>query len=184
MARLPALQSHSADPIFKAVAPGVAKMSTWNRLGWEAKVAWNRNRWREPRPWRSGARSSWSTFEIAALVVLFLSRWELGVAFLALKFWQQSSGHGGSVFGFAKLKWDTLVDAAGRLAGGVSVIRADPSPRDMRSFDDWKRAEFERLEGESRRLREAQSEVASLKDDLARATTYSDLETMRRARRS
>ena len=129
------------------------------------------------------ATGRWTSADIAALLIAFYAKWELGLAFLALKLWQQSSGYQGSVFGFAKEKWDGLVFATRNLMSGsalpFSMNFADRGSGNH-AFDMWRQSELARIEAERTRLRVAERDFASYRDELL----HGDRETFERFMRT
>ncbi len=149
------------------------------------------------REWSGRARvksaphvNRWTGLDIFALVVCFWARWELGLAFLGLKLWHQASGFDGSLFAFARLKWDAAV----RLTQGVLVGRAMPfslhvgrvhvgrASSGNRAFDTWRDTELARIEAERAKLRTAEREFVSYHDELLQAKDREDFERFMHAR--
>ena len=132
----------------------------------------------------------WTGLDVFALVVCFWARWELGVAFLGLKLWHQASGFEGSVFAFARLKWDALV----RLTQGVLAGRAMPfslhvgplhvgrASSGNRAFDTWRDGELWRIETERAKLRAAERAFVSYHDELLQAKDREDFDRFMQAR--
>ena len=138
----------------------------------------------------TGTVARWTGLDVFALVVCFWARWELGVAFLGLKLWHQASGFEGSVFSFARLKWDALV----RLTQGVLAGRAAPfslhvgrlhmgrTSSGNRAFDAWRDTELSRIEAERAKLRTAERAFVSYHDELLQAKDREDFDRFMRAR--
>ena len=125
----------------------------------------------------------WTSADVAALLVAFYARWELGLAFLALKLWQQASGYQGSVFAFAREKWDGAVFAARNLMSGATLPFAAPfSSRGSGNlaFDAWRQSELARIEAERMRLRTAERDFAAYRGELLQG----DRETFERFMRA
>lgn len=134
-------------------------------------------------------RGRWSGPDIAVMVVAFIVHWELGLAFLGLKLWQQASGHQGSVFAFAREKWEGLVETtrgvfagAGTVGGlgGLSGLGARSSGNS--AFDAWRRAELDRIEAERAKLRAAERDFTAYREELLRAKDNEDFERFMRWR--
>ena len=131
------------------------------------------------------AGGRWTMPEIAATVIAFAVHWELGLAFLALKLWHQASAHGGSVFTFAREKWESLVNLTrGVLSSGASwsSLHAGPRSSGNQAFDTWRRGELTRIEAERDRLRAAEREFTSYRDELLHAKDREDFDRFMQAR--
>ena len=156
---------------------------------------WNHATRQREWGWRARAQPAasidrWTALDLVALAVCFWVQWELGVAFLALKLWHQASGFDGSVFAFARVKWDALV----RLAQGLLVGRAAPfslhvgpihvgrASSGNRAFDAWRDTELARIEAERGKLRAAERAFVSYHDELLRAKDRDDFERFMQAR--
>ena len=120
----------------------------------------------------------WTTPDFAATIVGFAIHWELGVAFLVLKLWQQASGYPGSVFAFGREKWDGLVALARSVLSGTTMPALHLGARSSgnQAFDAWRRAELSRIDAERERLRHAEREFASYRDELLHAKDREDFE--------
>ena len=130
-----------------------------------------------PGGWRRSGRCSgrWSSFELLAMVLGFMVYWPIGLGIIAYKMVQrrrgpgedwfnsmrQSFGGGGRPFstGF-RAEW-----------GGFGVNRTGNA-----AFDEWRKAEIERLEAERRKLEEAQREFAEFADEARRARDREEFE--------
>ena len=88
--------------------------------GWNAaSQGWHRGRRERRHELSEGGR--WTVPDVAALLIAFAIRWELGLAFLALKLWHQASGSPLSTLGFARTKWAGLVAITRGLTAGRSL---------------------------------------------------------------
>ncbi len=154
-----------------------------------------------PGDWRArrcGGR--WRPLEIVAVVLGFVLFWPIGLAILALKFWQTRCGHRGDLATFAQEKTDWARDACRNWRPGAWASRSPAwstsqggSPRpggswNMRStgnaaFDDWRAAELARLEEERRKLEDAEREFTEHIDELRRARDREEFERFMNARR-
>lgn len=142
--------------------------------------------WAQPRGENQRMRRRpWAAPEIAAQVLAFVIRWELGLAFLALKLWHQASGDDGNVFSFARRKWEMLVLAASQLfAGGkLSFGGLGEKSSGNLAFDEWRRGELERIEAERQKLHAAERDFASYRDELLRARDREAFERFMQARK-
>ena len=136
-----------------------ARQGTWSDAGQTDRATR-----RKPRGWTSA--------DAAVLVGAFVIRWELGLAFLALKLWHQASGYDGSVFSFARMKWNALVALTRAvLEGGVLPFSLNLGPKSSGNlaFDAWRRGELERIESERLKLQDAERAFTSYRDDLLQA---------------
>lgn len=126
----------------------------------------------------------WTAPDVGVTIVAFLVHWEFGLAFLALKLWQQASGYPGSVFSFAREKWEGLVSMARGLMSGVSLPSMHLGPRSTgnHAFDAWRRTELERIEAERSKLRAAEREFTAYRDELLHAKDREDFERFMQSR--
>jgi hypothetical protein len=125
-------------------------------------------------------RPKWVGPEIAVLVIAFLIRWELGLAFLALKLWHQVSGDEGSVFSFARRKWEGLAASlSSLLSNGNNPFASSFGARSSGNFvfDEWRRGELARIEAERQKLQAAERDFSAYREELLRAR---DRETFER----
>lgn len=114
----------------------------------------------------------WTTADVAILVVAFVARWELGMAFLALKLWHQASDYDGSTLSFARMKWNGLVALTrAMLDGGKLPVSFSLGPKSSGnlSFDAWRQGELERIAVERSKLQAAEVEFTRYRDDLLQA---------------
>lgn len=114
----------------------------------------------------------WTSADVAVLVVAFVIRWELGLAFLGLKLWHQASGYDGSVFSFARMKWNALVALTRAMLEGGSLpfsLNFGPKSTGNLAFDAWRRGELERIDSERQKLQSAEREFTRYRDDLLQA---------------
>ena len=114
----------------------------------------------------------WTPADVATFVVAFVARWELGVAFLALKLWHQASGYDGSTLSFARMKWNGLVALTrAMLDGGKLPVSFSFGPKSSGNlaFDAWRQSELERIAFERSKLQAAEVEFTRYRDDLLQA---------------
>lgn len=152
-------------------------MVGWNGSGY----GWSRARRRSADLSGSG---SWTLADTATIIVAVMIRWELAVAFVALKLWQQASGHRGSAFTFAREKWEGLVGTTRSLVAGGAMPSLHVGPRTSGNlaFDRWRRDELTRIEAERDRLRVAEHEFAAYRDELLHAKDREDFDRFMSAR--
>ena len=153
--------------------------------GWDSGIhGWGRVR-RETSAGVPSAGARWSAPEIVATVVAFAIRWELGLALLGLKLWQQASGYRGNVFSFARDRWDVLVAMARGALSGTSLpfsLHVGPRSSGNHAFDTWRHGELSRIETERERLRSAEREFAAYRDELLQAKDREDFDRFMRQR--
>jgi hypothetical protein len=143
-------------------------MSGWSKAARQGGWAYPSGEDMRPRRRHRG----WTPAEVAVLVAAFVIRWELGLAFLALKLWHQSSGYEGGVFAFARAKWEELVAFTSGMAGRSSLpfsFHHGARSSGNLAFDAWRQSELERIEAEREKLRVAEHDFAAYRDELLRA---------------
>ena len=150
--------------------------------GWNAAShGWHRARRTRRHELSEGGR--WTLPDVAALLVAFAIRWELGLAFLALKLWHQTSGSPLSTLAFARAKWDGLVAIARGLTAGRSLpftIHVGPQSSGNAAFDLWRRDELARLDAERGKLASAERDFARYRDELLHAKDREDFDRFMR----
>lgn len=154
-------------------------MGVWNTADHRG---WQMRRDREAGLPQGGTRFTAPDLGIA--IIALVIKWELCVAFLALKLWQQASGHRGSVFVFAREKWEALVAFTRSVTSGSALPSMSFGVRSSgnHAFDDWRRTELERIEAERAKLRAAEREFNAYRDELLHANDRADFERFMRAR--
>lgn len=151
--------------------------------GWNA-ASQNWQRVRRDRRAESTEGGRWTPSDFVALGVAFLIRWELGLAFLALKLWHQASGSRTSTFAFARGKWEALIGLVRGVTGGNSLpfsLHVGPRSSGNAAFDRWRREELVRLDAERGKLASAEREFARYRDELLHAKDREDFERFMRA---
>lgn len=126
------------------------------------------------RDHRCGFAFGWKPVELLAMVLGFMVFWPIGLAVIGWKFWQKKSHYTGDFTAFAEGKWRSATQGFGRAARGE---RWRPFTTGNTAFDDWKAAEFARLDEERRKLDEAQRAFA---DHLNRLRSARDREEFER----
>lgn len=160
-------------------------MSGWSSTGWTN--ATGDNRWwmkRESAGDVARPNGRWTAPDVVGVVVAFLVHWELGLAFLALKLWQQASGHPGNALTFGVEKWEQLVATARRVVGGGFPTSFHVGPRSSgnHAFDAWRETELRRIEAERAKLRDAERAFATYRDELLHAKDREDFERFMQSR--
>ncbi len=125
-------------------------------------------------------RPAWTPATIALMVLGFILYWPLGLAMLAYILW------GDRLDGFKRdvnAKTDSMFSAfrgcrhkAERAGFGGDTGNA--------AFDDWRRAELDRLAEERRKLEEARAEFETYAAELRRARDREEFERFMNARRN
>ena len=100
-----------------------------------------------------------------AMILGFVFFWPVGLALLFLNIWLRKGG----VMPFAHL----MERATFRHSSSGNM-----------AFDDWRKAEIERIEKERQRLHEAEREFATFVDELKRAKDREEFERFMAARRN
>ena len=152
--------------------------------GWNA-ASQNWQRVRRDRRAEMSEVGRWTPADFVALGVAFLVRWELGLAFLALKLWHHASGDRVSTLAFARAKWEALVGAVRALTAGSSLpfsLHVEPRSSGNAAFDRWRREELIRLDTERSKLASAEREFARYRDELLHVKDGEDFERFMRAR--
>ncbi len=155
-------------------------MGSWNttsNYGWQV---------RRERAGGVPRSARWTASDVAVTVVAFVIHWEVGLAFLGLKLWQQASGYEGSVFAFARDKWEALVATTrGLLSGtGPSSFMFAARSSGNHAFDTWRRTELDRIEAERSKLRAAEREFAAYREELLHAKDSEDFARFMQSRDS
>lgn len=152
--------------------------------GWNAaSQGWHRARRDRRGEMSEGGR--WTVPDVAALLLAFAARWELGLAFLGLKLWHQVSGSRLSTLGFARAKWDGLVALTRGFATGGSApfsLHVGPRSSGNAAFDRWRATELARLDAERGKLASAEREFTRYRDELLHAKDREDFDRFMRAR--
>jgi len=153
--------------------------------GWSSTShGWHRVR-RKDASGVSYVTGRWTVPEIAVTALSFWVHWELGLAFIGLKLWHQASGANGSVFAFAANKWDALVNATRSLVSRGALpfsIHVGAGSSGNHAFDTWRRGELARIEAEREKLRMAEREFASYRDELLHAKDREDFDRFMQSR--
>ena len=131
-------------------------------------------------PWQRGgcgAFRSWRPIEIGTMVAGFFIWWPLGLAVLAWKIAQKKGYPVPDVFEMARQRfsgfgttqrkrWRPFAETSGNAA-----------------FDEWRKAEMEKLDEQRRQLDAAEKEFAEHMDNLRRARDREEFERFMAARR-
>lgn len=107
---------------------------------------------------------------LAMMILGFIFFWPIGLAILAFNFWNRR----GQPMPFANTPFATMMDRA---------PFARPATGNV-AFDEWRRAELERIERERGKLAEAEREFAAFSEELRRAKDREEFERFMQARRN
>lgn len=99
------------------------------------------------------------------MILGFILFWPIGLAILFYNLWTRKGG---------AMPFANLMDRAPFTAASSGNM----------AFDDWRRAEIERIENERRKLAEAEKEFAAFVDELKRAKDREEFERFMNARRT
>ena len=151
--------------------------------GWSESKNWQRMRRRDAAG-VPGTSGRWTVPDVATMLVAFAVRWELGVAFIGLKVWHQASGYPGSIFSFVHEKWEQLVGVARSLMSGASMpsLHIGPKSSGNVAFDTWRRNELSRIEAEREKLRTAERDFTTYRDELLHVKDREDFQRFMQAR--
>jgi hypothetical protein len=121
----------------------------------------------------------WKPIEIAAIVLGFVFFWPVGLALLGWKIYQGKSRYEGDFGDFAREKWGEFERRSG-IGGGFGGTSRDFAGAWRTSgnsaFDDWRKAELERLEEERRKIHEAEKAFYDYLEGLRRSKDREEFE--------
>ncbi len=117
----------------------------------------------------------WKPMEIAAIVLGFVLFWPVGLALLGWKIFSGKIRHDGDFGQFARERWGEFERRSG--LGSMSRDFAGGWRTSGNSaFDDWRKAELERLEEERRKIHEAEQAFYDYLEGLRRAKDREEFE--------
>ncbi|MCW2315168.1 hypothetical protein M2322_000702 [Rhodoblastus acidophilus] len=120
-------------------------------------------------------RMRWKPIEVVAMILGFVWFFPIGLAILFWKIWQAKSQYSGDFGAFAQEKWGEFEQRAG-LRGMARGFSEWPRSSGNAAFDDWRKAELERLAEERRKIFEAEKAFDDYLDGLRRAKDREDFE--------
>lgn len=120
-------------------------------------------------------RMHWKPIEVVAMILGFIWWFPIGLAILFWKFWQSKTRYSGDFGQFAQEKWGEFEQRAG-LRGMARNMGDWPRSSGNAAFDDWRKAELERLAQERRKIFEAEKAFEDYLDGLRRAKDREDFE--------
>jgi hypothetical protein len=120
-------------------------------------------------------RMNWKPMEVVAMVIGFIWWAPIGLAILFWKVWQAKSQYSGDFGAFAQEKWGEFEQRAG--LGGMARTFGDwPRSSGNAAFDEWRKAELERLAEERRKIFEAEKAFEDYLEGLRRARDREEFE--------
>ena len=134
--------------------------------------------------WQSrgcGPFKTWKPVEIVAVVMGFAIYWPIGLSVLGWKFMQRKGYSISDVFDAARSRfagWTSDMNRAER-----KPWRPFESTTGNAAFDEWRKAEMEKLDEQRRQLDAAEREFAEHKADLRRARDKEEFDRFMAARR-
>jgi hypothetical protein len=117
----------------------------------------------------------WKPIEVLAMILGFIWFFPIGLAILFWKIWQAKSQYSGDFGQFAQERWGEFEQRAG-LRGMARKFGEWPASSGNAAFDDWRKAELERLAEERRKIFEAEQAFEAYLDGLRRAKDREDFE--------
>ncbi len=126
-------------------------------------------------------RMRWTAIELLAMILGFIMFWPIGLAILGWKFFQAKSGYHGDFGQFAQEKWGGFERRCGSFGMPRSFSGAWRSSGNS-AFDEWRKAELERLEEERRKIFEAEKAFDEYLEGLRRAKDREEFESFMASR--
>jgi hypothetical protein len=117
----------------------------------------------------------WKPMEIAAIILGFVLFWPVGLALLGWKIYQGKTRREADFGQFARERWGEFERRCG-FGGMRRDFAGGWSASGNSAFDEWRKAELERLEEERRRIHEAEQAFYDYLDGLRRAKDREDFE--------
>ena len=128
-----------------------------------------------------GGKMRWKPIEIVAMVLAFAFWWPMGLAIIGLKIAQR---RGYRFDDMAATLRSTFAGFGPQDSQGRQWRPFSPGTSGNAAFDDWRKAEMERLEEERRKLDAAQREFSAHMDNLRRAKDREEFDRFMEARRT
>jgi hypothetical protein len=117
----------------------------------------------------------WKPIELVAMILGFILFWPVGLAILGWKIYQAKTAYAGDFGQFAQEKWGGFEKRCGTFSG-ARFGGGWPASSGNSAFDDWRKAELERLEEERRKIFEAEKAFNDYLDGLRRAKDREEFE--------
>jgi hypothetical protein len=132
-------------------------------------------------PERRCGRMRWTPIELVAMILGFIFFFPIGLAILFWKIMQTKHAHARDFGAMAQEKWGDFEQRSG-LAAMARRCREWPASSGNSAFDDWRRAEMERLAEERRKIFEAEKAFEDYLDGLRRSRDREEFERFMAAR--
>jgi Protein of unknown function (DUF2852) len=113
--------------------------------------------------------------ELAAMILGFILFWPIGLAILGWKMYQAKTQYAGDFGQFAQEKWGGFERRSG-LGAMAREFGGRPSASGNSAFDEWRKAELERLEEERRKIYEAEKAFYDYQEGLRQAKDREEFE--------
>lgn len=120
-------------------------------------------------------RMNWKPAELVAMILGFIFYFPIGLGILAWKIYQAKTAYSGDFGQFAQEKWGAFEQRSG-LNDMARRFGEWPQSTGNSAFDDWRKAELERLAEERRKIFEAEKAFEDYLDGLRRAKDREDFE--------
>ena len=126
----------------------------------------------------SMARRPWSLLEIGAVIGGFVVFWPLGLLALFMKWKKGEIWNGASTMGPNPAQWQNWRDHAQNFSGSWKrgPWNAQAAPSGNRAFDEYRRAAFEKLEAERRKLDDERRDFDAFLEKLRMAKDEEDFQ--------
>jgi hypothetical protein len=113
--------------------------------------------------------------ELAAMILGFVLFWPIGLAILGWKMYQAKTQYAGDFGQFAQEKWGGFERRSG-LGAMAREFSGRPGASGNSAFDEWRKAELERLEEERRKIYEAEKAFYDYQEGLRQAKDREEFE--------
>jgi hypothetical protein len=117
----------------------------------------------------------WKPMELAAMILGFVLFWPIGLAILGWKMYQAKTQYAGDFGQFAQEKWGGFERRSG-LGAMAREFGGRPGASGNSAFDEWRKAELERLEEERRKIYEAEKAFYDYQEGLRQAKDREEFE--------
>ncbi len=124
------------------------------------------------------AKKPWSLLEIGAVIGGFVVFWPLGLLALFLKMKRGEIWNGASEMGPNQASWQNWRDQTQNFTGPWKrgSWNSAAAPTGNQAFDEYRRAAFEKLEAERRKLEDERREFDAFVEKLRRAKDEEDFQ--------
>ncbi|HUO54601.1 MAG TPA: DUF2852 domain-containing protein [Rhodoblastus sp.] len=118
----------------------------------------------------------WKPIEAIAMILGFAVFWPVGLAILGWKIYQAKTNYAGDFGQFAQEKWGGFEMRSGLGAMGRDFAGRWRESSGNAAFDEWRKAELERLEEERRKIYEAEKAFYDYLEGLRQARDREEFE--------